>query len=130
MGSSFDHISLEQERKWIESSKKEIRHFKPLYAKYYNPIFRFIYRRTDDEALAADLSSQTFLKAILSLKKFKWQNKPFGAWLFRIATNEVKKHFRDRKEIFVIEEDKIMDRPELRDEWLSHNKERVGPANP
>lgn len=125
MNSAFDHIAIEEERKWIEMSKKDIGHFKPLYSKYYESIFRFIYRRTDDEALAADLCSQTFYKALSNIKKFKWQNKPLAPWLFKIASNEIKKHFRNRREIFVIEEDKLMDTPELKDEWKYINQDKL-----
>lgn len=106
-------------------AKKDIQYFKPLYSKYYDPIFRFIYRRTDDEALTADLCSQTFFKALSNIKKFTWQGKSLAPWLFRIAANEIKKHFRDRKEIFVIEEDKLMDTPELRDDWKNINQDKL-----
>lgn len=113
-----DHSALQQEQSWITAAQKDIRNFEPLYRKYYDTIFRFIFRRTDDEALAADLSSQTFYKAMTKLKSYQWQGKPLVAWLYTIALNEVKKHYRDKKPIFVIEENKILEADEIRDEWL------------
>ncbi len=103
-GSSQD---FEDERVWIEKSKRDKRQFKPLYDRYYGPLFRFFMRRTDDTSLADELCSLTFFKALDGLSKFKWQGKPFGAWLFRIGTNELNKHFRDKKPIYVIETDKL-----------------------
>ena len=103
-----DHASsLYQEKKWIEASKREVSNFKPLYNKYYEVLFRFFVRRTDDEALSHELCSDTFFKALDNLANYEWQDKPFGAWLFRIATNELRKHFRGKKLIYVIEEDKL-----------------------
>lgn len=101
------HKSLEQEREWVEAAKKDIAQFRPLYEKYVDTVFRFFIRRTDDEFLAEELCSTTFFKALDKLYTYQWQGKPFGAWLFRIAGNELRKHFRDKKPIYVIEEDRL-----------------------
>lgn len=120
MSAPSNHISLEDERQLIEKSKKDIRFFEPLYEKYFSLIYRYIFRRTDDEALAADLCATTFYKVLVQLKKFEWQGKPLAAWLYRIAQNEVKKYFRDRKRIFVIEEDKLLE-AEFSEDWKQVN---------
>lgn len=113
------HGSLEQERKWVEAAKKDSSHFRPLYEKYTDTVFRYFVRRTDDTSLSEELCSTTFFKALDKLESFQWQGKPFGAWLFRIAGNELRKHFRDKKPIYVIEEDKLdcldLDEEELHD---------------
>lgn len=98
---------LANERMWIEASRKDTASFRPLYEKYYESLFRFFLRRTDDEMLAEDLCSSTFYKALDGLGRYVWQGKPFGAWLFKIGSNELKRHFRDKKPIFVIEEDRL-----------------------
>lgn len=109
--------TLEQEQLWIEQSKQHPSAFEPLYNKYYPAIYRFIYRRTEDDELAADLCSQTFFKALSGIKKFQWQGLPLAAWLYRIAGNEIKKHYRNRRTLFLIEEDKLLADNELHDEW-------------
>ena len=43
---------------------------------------------------AEDLTTQTFLKMLESIKRFRWQSAPFSAWLFRIAHNLAMDHFR------------------------------------
>ncbi|MEQ8469907.1 MAG: sigma-70 family RNA polymerase sigma factor [Marinoscillum sp.] len=118
MGSNHLNIELKQEQLWIEQSKKSSYAFEPLYNKYYQPIFRYIYRRTDDHDLASDICSQTFFKALSNIRKFEWQGKPLAPWLYRIAANELKKHFRDRKEIFLIEEEKLLATEDLAEDWM------------
>ncbi|MEP4533737.1 MAG: sigma-70 family RNA polymerase sigma factor [Cyclobacteriaceae bacterium] len=125
MSSLFDHSALEDEKRWITLSQKEIHHFRPLYDKYYQSIFRYIFRRMDNEMLTADLCSQTFLKAMTNIKKFQWAGKPLGAWLYRIAGNEVKKYYRDKKEIFIIEEDKLLETDEFREDWKLMTQEKL-----
>ncbi|MEQ8584015.1 MAG: sigma-70 family RNA polymerase sigma factor [Marinoscillum sp.] len=125
MTGSSNHIDLKEEKRWIELSQEDIQNFRPLYERYYASIFRYIFRRTDDEDLTADLCSQTFLKAITNIKKFRWQGKPLASWLFTIAGNEIKKHFRDQKEIFVIEIDKFSELPEFKPEWRHLTQDRM-----
>lgn len=91
------HLSKEeilQELKCIELAKSDPRYFAPLYDRYYRSIFTFLYRRTGEEELTADLCSQTFLKAMNAIQTFRFQGVPFSAWLYRIALNELNMHFR------------------------------------
>ncbi len=106
------HISDEEIRKeqaWIEAAQRNPKHFDKLYDRYFEGIFNFIFRRTDEEALAADLTSQTFLAAIQNLKKYQFRGLPFSAWLYKIASNQVMKYYRDSKKnmIFSLEESLI-----------------------
>ncbi len=103
------HTDFQEEQHWIAEAQRDPQCFEPLYNRYYDEIFRFIYRRTDREALTADLCSQTFYKALVNLKKYRWTGRPFVAWLYRIAANEVNKHFRDQRPVFLIEEEKVLD---------------------
>jgi RNA polymerase sigma-70 factor, ECF subfamily len=81
----------------IARAKVDPNRFSALYEKYYKQIFLFIYRRTDEEELTADLCSQVFLKAIVNLPKYEYKGVPFSAWLYRIASNEINQHFRQVK---------------------------------
>lgn len=84
------------EREWIEiqAAQQDRRLFKPLYDRYYEPVFRFIFQRTADTARAADICAHVFLRAMEKLDQYRYQGVPFSAWLFRIASNEVGQHFR------------------------------------
>jgi len=93
----------------LDRSKKEPKSFGELYEKYFDRIFSFIYRQTDDEDLTADLSSQTFLTALKNVERYEFRGVPFSAWLYKIASNEVNKHYRKKKrtQIFSIEETRV-----------------------
>ncbi len=86
--------ALHHEWEEIRAAQHNPALFRPLYNRYYEPVYRFIHRRTADLDLAADLCSQVFLKAIQKLSTYTFQGVPFSAWLFRIAANEVSQHYR------------------------------------
>jgi RNA polymerase sigma-70 factor (ECF subfamily) len=85
------------ELEWIQLAKRDPEKFAPLYRKYHEQIFRYIYQRMDDEELAYDVTSQVFLKALKNLPKYEFRGVPFGSWLYRIAKSELYQAFRDRK---------------------------------
>jgi RNA polymerase sigma-70 factor (ECF subfamily) len=93
----------------LDRSKKDPKAFGELYEKYFDRIFSFIYRQTDDEDLTADLCSQTFLTALKNVERYEFRGVPFSAWLYKIASNEVNKHYRKKKrtQIFSIEETRV-----------------------
>jgi RNA polymerase sigma-70 factor, ECF subfamily len=82
-------MSHSEEEFLIKAAQEDNQSFVKLYDIYYTRIFGYIFRRTLDLELTKDLTSETFLKAYLNLKKFQWRNIPFSAWLYRIATNEM-----------------------------------------
>lgn len=111
-----DEIRKEQEI--IELSKKDAKAFGELYEKYFDRIFNYIYRQTDDEDLAGDLCSQTFINALNNLNRYEFRGVPFSAWIYKIAGNEVNKHYRKNKgkKIFSIEELKVKELVESTEE--------------
>ena len=70
-----------------------------LYDKYYREILGYIYHCTLDRTATEDLTSNVFLAAFGHLGRYKWRQIPFRAWLYRIATNEVRMHYRRHKRI-------------------------------
>ena len=46
------------------------------------------------QALAEDLTSETFFRALRSMSTFRWQGKDFGAWLMTIARNLTTDHYK------------------------------------
>ncbi|WP_241153812.1 sigma-70 family RNA polymerase sigma factor [Nocardioides pantholopis] len=63
-----------------------------LYDHYQGPVFRFLWYRTRSRVLAEDLTSETFFRALRSVRTFRWQGKDFGAWLMTIARNLATDH--------------------------------------
>jgi RNA polymerase sigma-70 factor (ECF subfamily) len=91
---TVSEADLESEWVEIQAAQSNPAAFQSLYARYYESIYRFIHRRTNQEVLAAEICSDTFLKAMQKLPGYKYQGVPFSAWLFRIASNEVAQYFR------------------------------------
>ncbi len=68
-----------------------------LFDHYHPSVYRFIYYRTRSQALAEDLASETFFRALRSMNNFRWQGRDFGAWLMTIARNLCTDHFKAGK---------------------------------
>jgi RNA polymerase sigma-70 factor (ECF subfamily) len=88
-----------EEHGWLLAARNDPARFAPLYERYFGDIFRFILRRAQDRDLTADLTQQTFLKAMLGLPKYEPRGLPFRAWLYRIALNELRMFWRKRREV-------------------------------
>jgi RNA polymerase sigma-70 factor, ECF subfamily len=68
--------------------------FGMLYDHYQASVYRFLYYRVGSVALAEDLMSETFFRALRSMGSFRWQGKDFGAWLMTIARNLTADHYK------------------------------------
>jgi RNA polymerase sigma-70 factor, ECF subfamily len=68
--------------------------FGQLYDHYHGSVYRFVFYRVRSQALAEDLTSETFLRALRNMSGFRWQGKDFGAWLMTIARNLCTDHFK------------------------------------
>jgi RNA polymerase sigma-70 factor (ECF subfamily) len=90
-------LVLQEELTLIEKAKMNPQFFAPIYNKYYESIFRYIYKRVDEQEAAFDITSNVFVKALGALNKFEFRGVPFSSWLFRIAKSELYQSFRDKK---------------------------------
>ena len=88
---------LQEELILIREAKKDPERFGPLYRKYHEQIFRYVYQRMDDQDLAFDVTSKVFIKALTNLHKYEFRGVPFSSWLYRIAKSELYQAYRDRK---------------------------------
>ena len=57
-------------------------------------LFGYLVNTLRDKALAEDIFQATWVKAIEALPKFEQRGKGFSAWLFAVARNECKQHWR------------------------------------
>ena len=69
--------------------------FEELFARYEHRIFNLILRLVGDYEEAVDLTSDTFVQALRGLPNFRRQSQPY-TWLYRIAVNLCKNHFRKK----------------------------------
>ena len=68
-----------------------------LYLLHFDRIYSYLHMSVGNRHDAEDLTTQTFLKMLESIGRFRWQAAPFSAWLFRIAHNLAMDHFRSTR---------------------------------
>jgi RNA polymerase sigma-70 factor (ECF subfamily) len=68
-----------------------------LYLIHFDRIYSYLHVSVGNRHDAEDLTTQTFLRMLEAIGKFRWQSAPFSAWLFRIAHNLAMDHFRATK---------------------------------
>lgn len=99
MGDINDITKLDDQA-LIKLAKKESRYFGALYDRYFEIIFRFVFKRLGgDEDQAGELTQITFIKAMANIEKYEDRGLKFSSWLYRIAQNEVLMYFREQKKV-------------------------------
>jgi RNA polymerase sigma-70 factor (ECF subfamily) len=68
-----------------------------LYLIHFDRIYSYLHLSVGNRHDAEDLTTQTFLKMLEAIGRFRWKTAPFSAWLFRIAHNLAMDHFRATK---------------------------------
>lgn len=94
------HLTVEQidiELEQVKAAQADPKKFEIIYKLYYARIVGYVYQRVDSKDLTYEITAQVFYSALNNLSKFKAQGVPFGAWLFRIAGNELNQWFRKNK---------------------------------
>jgi len=91
--------SSQAEETWIAAAQRDPAQFRPLYERYFKPIFLFVLHRVSDKDTASDITAQTFLKALNRIHQFQPRGLPFSAWLYRIALNECTDYYRRQKKV-------------------------------
>lgn len=68
--------------------------FAQLYDEHLNTVYRYVFYKVGNGALAEELTAEVFSKAWEGIDRFQWRNLPFQHWLLRIARNVVIDHWR------------------------------------
>ena len=87
--------ATDDEAELVARAKRDRRAFAPLYARYFDPVYRYSYRRLGNADAAADATSQIFAKALAALPTCG--EATFRPWLFAIAHNILADRFRTRR---------------------------------
>ncbi|NNE28639.1 MAG: sigma-70 family RNA polymerase sigma factor [Saprospiraceae bacterium] len=111
----------------VQAAQRDAAEFRPLYERYYVPIFRLVLRRTENEEIASELCSLVFFKALEKIGRYTYKGVPFSAWLYRIASNEVTQFFREKKRGRVISLDvlQLKDIAEEVEETFDEDKQKI-----
>jgi len=87
--------SSENVRRLVERAQQGDRDaLEELYLIHFDRIYGYLHMSVGNRHDAEDLTTQTFVKMLESIGRFKWRSAPFSAWLFRIAHNLAMDHFR------------------------------------
>ncbi len=96
---------IDEERMLVlRAAKHDSEAFARLYDRFVDKIYKYIYYKVGAKSDAEDLTAQVFLKAWEAIGKYRVTERPFSAWLYRIAHNLVVDHFRTRRDAVPIEE--------------------------
>jgi RNA polymerase sigma-70 factor, ECF subfamily len=104
--------------------------FDEMYIENHSRIYRYIHYRVRDDAIAEDLTSQTFERALTRLDLFDADKGAFSTWLFSIARRIIANYYRaqDRRPaaVFLADEADIEDpgsNPE--ENYLERDQQRM-----
>lgn len=93
---------LDEDQILVSAARQDTEAAGRLFDKYYSEILGYIYHCTFNSTVAEDLTSNVFLAVFRHLGSYRWRQVPFRAWLFRVATNEVRMHWRRKKHVKII----------------------------
>jgi RNA polymerase sigma-70 factor (TIGR02952 family) len=71
--------------------------FGELYDRYVTVVHRYVYHRVGDRALAEDVTSETFVRALRRIDSLSFQGRDVGAWLVTIARNIIRDHVKSSR---------------------------------
>jgi RNA polymerase sigma-70 factor, ECF subfamily len=95
-----ERTSTEQMKKLVAGGQAGDRgSLEELYLLHFDRIYSYLHMTVGNRHDAEDLTTQTFLKMLESIGKFRWGAAPFSAWLFRIAHNLAMDHFRAARRV-------------------------------
>lgn len=90
---------LDEDAQVVALAKRDPRAFAPLYDRYFDPVYRYCYRRLGDREAAADATAQVFAKALAALPRYREDAPSFRSWLFAIAHNVITDDLRARRPV-------------------------------
>ncbi len=93
---------MDEDQVLVSAAREDTEAMGRLYDKYYSEIIGYIYHCTFNSTVTEDLTSNVFLSALKHIGRYKWRQIPFRAWLYRIATNEVRMYWRRQKRFVAI----------------------------
>jgi RNA polymerase sigma factor (sigma-70 family) len=63
--------------------------WRQIFDEHYPQMYRFFRARVSSHEEAEDLAAEVFAQAVRCIRKFEWQGRPFGSWLYGIARRQL-----------------------------------------
>jgi len=89
--------------------------FGALYDRYVDVVYRYVLFRVGDRTLAEDVTSETFLRALRSIRSISYQGRDVGAWFVTIARNIVFDHVKSSRYRLEVTTAELADNREVTD---------------
>jgi RNA polymerase sigma-70 factor (ECF subfamily) len=90
-----ERVSIEELVARAQSGDRDA--LEELYLEHFDRIYGYLHMTVGNRHDAEDLTTQTFVRMLESISRFRLGAAPFSAWLFRIAHNLAMDHFRSRR---------------------------------
>jgi len=78
--------------------------FNALVRRHQRPLYNYLLKMVGNGDDAADLCQKVFIRCFKSLRKLNDKEK-FTSWMYTIAVNQVRDHWRKRKELLILDSD-------------------------
>lgn len=88
---AIDDQRIERAVEQIQAGRRVEEGFRVLHAAYFEPLQRFFSKHLGSTDASLDLTQETFLRIYRNVDGFRG-DAPFGAWVYRIAWNELRRH--------------------------------------
>jgi RNA polymerase sigma-70 factor (ECF subfamily) len=86
---------------WVRRAQEgDVRAFEQLFQQYHRGIYNTVFQMTHNDADAADLTQEVFVRAYRALPRLQTPE-AFTSWLYRIAVNLSRNWLRDRGRVRV-----------------------------
>lgn len=106
--SDEQNLRLLNEQAMIERALENRANFEPIYVLYSGPVYRLCLRASGDPDLADDLTAKVFLTVLERLHTYSPKpNSTFRSWLFVVAKNTVRDHWRRTNRIHRLFDDRV-----------------------
>lgn len=109
--------------RWIdETLQGNVRSFGKIIEKYQDRVYTLVVRSIMSPEDAKDITQNVFYNAFVNIGKFR-RECSLQTWLYRIAVNQVKNHWRNKKKRVVIAESELKQSLELTGNRITVNSE-------
>lgn len=115
--------SPSEEGQLVARAKEDPRAFGELYELHFQRMYRFVYSRVQDRAVAEDVTSEVFMKALRGIGRYQDTGRPFSAWLYQIAVNAVADRYRGQRPTEDIDEQYHLSDGSSLEETAAHRDE-------
>lgn len=86
-------LSPSDEQLMVRIAAGDDQSFDTIFDRYHRQIFNFINNQVNDKESVEDLVQEVFLRVFKSARRFDPEKK-FSSWIYKIALNEVKRHWK------------------------------------